>query len=280
MPDLVGVRFQRAGRIYYFDAAGFSLNINDSVVAETSRGAELGKVVILPTQILAGSPSPNETLKPIIRQATENDLKLSEQRQPKNQKALSICRELVTKLNLDMKPISAQYNLDSSHVTIFFIAEQRIDFRELVRELSRNLRTNVELRQVGARDETKILGGLGKCGLPLCCNQFLVEFSPVSIKMAKEQDLTLGPTKTSGNCNRLLCCLGYEFEQYKALKEKLPSIGTEVNTQTGKGKVVGINPIKEAVSVELQSGVTVEMTLEEIDELSRKQQHRGNRHRN
>ncbi len=279
MADLVGIRFQRAGRIYYFDATGFSLNVGDSVVAETSRGMELGKVVILPTQILAGNPVASETLKPIIRKATEDDVKQAQQRQPKNERALSTCRELVAKLNLDMKPISAQYNLDSSHVTIFFVAEQRIDFRELVRDLSRNLRTNVELRQVGARDETKMIGGLGKCGLPLCCNQFLVEFSPVSIRMAKEQDLTLGPTKTSGNCSRLLCCLGYEFEQYKALKEKLPSIGTEVITQTGKAKVVGINPIKESVSVELQTGATVEMTLEELNQLNQPQQH-GGKHRN
>jgi len=277
MTDIVGIRFQRAGKIYYFDAAGFTLAAGDQVVTETSRGVELGTVVLLPSQISEQNASSNETLKPVLRTATDDDLNQSKQRPQKNKRALSACREIVTKLNLAMKPIAAQYNLNCSHVTIFFVAEQRIDFRELVRDLSRTLRTNVELRQVGARDETKILGGLGKCGLPLCCCQFMIEFSPVSIKMAKEQNLTLGPTKTSGCCGRLLCCLSYECEQYKKLRDKLPPVGTEVNTPTGKSKVVAVNPLKETVSVELPSGAIVEMTMSEINQDTEKQQQGGKR---
>ena len=164
-----------------------------------------------------------------------------------------------------MKPISAQYNLDESHLAIFFSAEKRIDFRELVKELSRSLKTHVELRQVGARDEAKQIGGLGKCGLPLCCTTFLSDFSPVSIRMAKEQNITLNPVKTSGLCGRLLCCLGYEYDQYRAIKETMPKINQEVTTHLGKAKVVGNNPLKNAVSVELSSGATVEMPLNQVD---------------
>ena len=163
-----------------------------------------------------------------------------------------------------MKPISAQYNLDGSHLTIFFSAEKRVDFRELVRELNRNLKTHVELRQVGARDEAKLIGGLGKCGFPLCCTTFLSEFEPVSIKMAKEQDIALNPMKTSGICGRLLCCLGYEYEQYRAMKEKMPPLRQEVSTALGNAKVVSCNPLKETVTVELETGVTVELPLIQI----------------
>jgi len=163
-----------------------------------------------------------------------------------------------------MKTISAQYNLDGNHLTIFFSAEKRVDFRELVRELSRNLKTRVELRQVGARDEAKLCGGLGKCGFPLCCTTFLSEFAPVSIKMAKEQDIALNPMKTSGICGRLLCCLGYEYEQYRAMKEKMPPLRQEVSTALGNAKVVGINAVKETVTIELETGSTVELPLSQI----------------
>ncbi len=262
MSEIVGVRFQDAGKIYYFDAAGIHLQINDYVVVETNRGKELGKVAISPDQVLANNVS--EPLKPVIRKAEDEDIKQAEQREKKNEKALSKSQELITKLNLPMKPISAQYNLDGSHLTVFFSAEKRVDFRELVKELSRNLRTHVELRQIGARDEAKHIGGLGKCGLPLCCTTFLNEFNPVSIRMAKEQGITLNPMKTSGLCGRLLCCLGYEYEQYRAMKEKLPPIGQEVSTPLGKAKVVGCNPLKEAISIELESGATVEIDLKKV----------------
>jgi cell fate regulator YaaT (PSP1 superfamily) len=262
MSELVGIRFHQAGKIYYFDAAGIPLELNDLVVVETNRGQELGRVIISPGQVLSANVT--EPLKPVVRKATDNDINLAEQRQQKNEKAFVKSRELIEKLNLPMKPVSAQYNLDGSHLTIFFSAEKRVDFRELVKELSRNLRTHVELRQIGARDETKHIGGLGRCGLPLCCATFLTEFTPVSIKMAKEQNITLNPMKTSGLCGRLLCCLGYEYDQYRSMKGKLPPMGQEVSTNLGKAKVIDINPLKEAVSLELESGAIVEMPVSKI----------------
>ncbi len=262
MPEIAGVRFHQAGKVYYFDAAGIPLEVNNDVVVETSRGQELAKVVISPKQVIFSEIT--EPLKPIIRKAQAEDIEKAQQQQEKATNAIAKCRELVEKFNLPMKPISAQYNLDGSHLTIFFSAEKRVDFRELVRELSRNLKTHVELRQVGARDEAKLIGGLGKCGFPLCCTTFLSEFEPVSIKMAKEQDIALNPMKTSGICGRLLCCLGYEYEQYRAMKEKMPPLRQEVSTALGNAKVVSCNPLKETVTVELETGVTVELPLSQI----------------
>ena len=263
MPEIAGVRFHQAGRVYYFDASGIPLEVNDDVVVETSRGHELGKVAISPKQVLFSEIT--EPLKPVIRKAQAEDIEKAQQQQKRAANAIAKCRELVEKLNLPMKPISAQYNLDRSHLTIFFSAEKRVDFRELARELSHNLKTRVELRQVGARDEAKLIGGLGKCGFPLCCTTFLSEFEPVSIKMAKEQDIALNPMKTSGVCSRLLCCLNYEYEQYRAMKEKLPPLRQEVSTALGNAKVVSCNPLKETVTVELETGVTVELPLSQID---------------
>ena len=263
MPEIAGVRFHQAGKVYYFDAAGIPLEVNDNVVVETSRGHELGKVVISPKQVIFNEIT--EPLKPVIRKAQAEDIEKAQQQQKWATNAIAKCRELVEKLKLPMKPISSQYNLDRSHLTIFFSAEKRVDFRELARELSRSLKTRVELRQVGARDEAKLIGGLGKCGFPLCCTTFLSEFEPVSIKMAKEQDIALNPMKTSGVCGRLLCCLGYEYEQYRAMKEKMPSLRQEVSTALGKAKVISCNPLKETVTVELETGVTVELPLIQID---------------
>ncbi len=262
MPEVVGVRFQQAGKVYYFDAAGIPVKINDYVVVETAHGYELGKVVISPDQVIFSEIG--EPLKPIVRKAQPEDIKKAQRQQERASEAVVKCRELVVKLNLPMQPLAARYNLDGSHLTIFFSAEKRVDFRELVRELSRSLKTRVELRQVGARDEAKLIGGLGKCGFPLCCTTFLSEFVPVSIKMAKEQDIALNPMKTSGICGRLLCCLGYEYEQYRAMKAKLPKIGQEVSTNLGKAKVVSCNPLKETVMVELESGVNVELPCNQL----------------
>jgi cell fate regulator YaaT (PSP1 superfamily) len=262
MSELVGIRFHQAGKVYYFDAAGIPMQLNDLVVVETNRGQELGQVVISPGQVLSANIA--EPLKPVIRKATDDDMKQVEQRKSKNKEALIKSQELIEKLNLPMKPVDAQYNLDGSHLTVFFSAEKRVDFRELVKELSHSLKTHVELRQIGARDEAKHIGGLGRCGLALCCTTFLSEFNPVSIKMAKEQNITLNPMKTSGLCGRLLCCLGYEYEQYRNMKEKLPSMGQEVLTSLGKAKVIGLNALKEAVSLELESGATLEMPVSKI----------------
>lgn len=262
MPEVVGIRFKQAGKVYYFDAAGIPLKVNDLVVVKTSYGLELGRVVISPGQVLPGAGE--ETLKPVLRKAQAEDMERLQKSRERETEALNKCKEMINELNLAMKPISAQSNLEGNHLTIFFSAEARVDFRELVRKLSRSLRARVELKQVGARDEAKLMGGLGRCGRPLCCLTFLDEFTPVSIRMAKEQDLSLSPMKISGICGRLLCCLGYESEQYRAVRDKLPKAGQQVTTPLGKAKVVSANVLKETVFVKLESEVTVEFSLSQL----------------
>jgi len=262
MAEIVGIRFKRAGRIYYFDPTGIDLEVNDHVIVNTARGSELGYVVIAPTQVLASEIT--EPLKPVVRKAEPEDINRAQEFEEKEKEALAECGKLIAKLNLPMKLISAEYNLDGSRLTVFFSAEERVDFRELVQELTKHFKTRVELRQVGSRDEAKMIGGFGRCGRSLCCMSFLSEFAPVSIKMAKEQGLPLNPMKISGVCGRLLCCLVYEGEQYRAMKERLPKEGQRVSTPMGIAKVVGRNPIKETVLVELESEATVELPLSEI----------------
>ena len=262
MAEIVGVRFKRAGRVYYFDPAGIDLKANDHVVVQTTRGLELGHVVIAPKQVLASEVTGQ--LKPIVRKAEEDDIERAQKLADKEGEALAECGKLIAELNLPMKLVSTEYNLDRSRLTFFFTAEERVDFRELVRELTNRFKTRVELRQVGPRDEAKIIGGLGRCGRPLCCVSFLSEFDPVSIRMAKEQDLPLDPMKISGVCGRLQCCLVYETEQYSQMKEKLPKKGQRVSTPTGGGNVIGTNPLKETVLVELESQATVEVPLSKI----------------
>jgi len=203
-------------------------------------------------------------LKQVVRKAEPEDIKRAQELEDKEREALAECGQLITKLELPMKLISAEYNLDGSRLTIFFSAAERVDFRELVRELASRLKARVELRQIGPRDEAKLIGGFGRCGRPLCCMSFLSEFTPVAIKMAKEQDLPLNPMKISGVCGRLLCCLVYENEQYRAMKKKMPKEGQRVSTPMGVASVVGSNPLKETVSVELESQAIVELPLSEI----------------
>lgn len=262
MSEVVGIRFNQAGKIYYFSTDDTSLQIGDYVIVETNRGKDIGKVVVPAKHIKPENIT--DPLKSVLRRAEDDDLKNLERLKKKNERALKRCKELVEKLNLSMKPIAAHYNIDGSHVVIFFIAEKRVDFRELVKELSHDLKSYVELRQVGARDEAKLVGGIGKCGQPLCCLSFLTEFSPVSIKMAKEQNITLNPMKTSGACGRLLCCLGYEFEQYKTLKNILPAVNQTVHTAIGDAKVVTVNPLKQTVWVQMESGALVEYSTADI----------------
>jgi cell fate regulator YaaT (PSP1 superfamily) len=262
MAEIVGVRFKRAGKVYYFDPAGINLEVNDHVIVETSRGLELGRVVIAPRQVLANEIT--EPLKPVLRKAEPEDVKRAEELEEKAEEALIECGKLIEELGLPMKLLSVEYNLDGSRLTFLFSAEQRVDFRELVRRLTKRFKTRVELRQVGSRDEAKLMGGFGRCGRPLCCASFISEFEPISIKMAKEQDLPLNPMKISGICGRLMCCLSYESEQYRAMKEKLPKVGQRVSTPMGEAKVVGSNPLKETVLVELESEATVELPLSEI----------------
>jgi len=262
MADVVGVRFKRTGKVYYFDPSDIELKVGDCVVVETTRGPELGQVVIAPSQVLASEVT--KPLKPVVRKADIEDIEQADKIEQKEDEALAECTELVAKLKLPMKVISAEYNLDGSRLTIFFSAEGRVDFRELVRELSHRLKVRVEMRQVGPRDEAKLLGGFGRCGRPLCCASFLSEFSPVSIRMAKEQELPLNPMKISGICGRLLCCLGYEFEQYRIMKEKMPKEGQRIKTAMGVASVVGGNPLEGTVLVELEGGARVELSLDEV----------------
>jgi len=262
MADVVGVRFKRAGKIYYFDPAGIDLEVNDYIVVETARGLELGRVVISPGQVLASDVT--KPLKSVVRKAEPEDIQQAQDLENRESEALVECGRLIEKLKLPMKLLSAEYNLDGSRLTFFFSAAERIDFRELVRELTSQLKVRVEMRQTGPRDEAKIVGGCGRCGRPLCCMSFLSEFAPVSIRMAKEQGLPLNPMKISGVCGRLMCCLVYENEQYRMMKEKLPRDGQLVSTASGVAKVVSSNPLKETVLVELESEATVELPFSEI----------------
>ena len=272
MAEIIGIRFKRAGRVYYFDPAGIELEVNDWVVVKTTRGLELGCVVISPKQILDSEVT--GPLKPVVRKADPEDIKCAQEFETKSREALTKCGEMIAKLCLPMKLLSAEYDLSGKRLTFFFGAEERVDFRELVKELTSHFKVRVELRQVGPRDETKLIGGFGRCGRPLCCMSFLSEFNPVSIKMAKDQDLPLNPMKISGICGRLMCCLGYESELYHAVRERLPKIGQQVATSMGGARVVGCNPLKETVLVELESGATVELPLGEI---SIKAEHSPNR---
>ncbi len=262
MADIVGIRFKRAGKVYYFNPSGIDLEVSDYVVVETVRGLELGQVVISPKQVLASDVE--QPLKPVVRKAEPEDIQHVQELEAKEREALAECNKLIEKMNLQMKLLSAEYNLDGSRLTLHFSAAERVDFRELVRELAKRLKVRVELRQTGPRDEAKLLGGCGRCGRPLCCMTFLDEFTPVSMRMAKDQGLPLNPMKISGVCGRLMCCLVYENEQYQIMKEKLPKNGQLVSTPMGLAKVVGNNPLKETLMLELESGATAELPLADI----------------
>lgn len=262
MDNVVGIRFKRAGKVYYFDPGDIELEIHDYVIVQTSRGLETGHVVIAPKQVLANEVT--EPLRPVVRKAEPADVERAEELEARAEEALIECGKLIGELQLQMKLLSAEYNFEGNRLTFLFSAEKRVDFRELVKRLTSRLKTRIELRQVGSRDEAKLIGGFGRCGRSLCCCSFLSEFAPVSIKMAKEQDLPLNPMKISGACGRLMCCLGYESEQYHNMKEKLPKVGRQVATAMGNATVASCNPLKETVFVELESGATIELPLNEV----------------
>lgn len=264
MAKIIAVRFQPRGNLFYCDAGDIPLQVGDHVVVDTNQGLDLAKVVISKAQVQASDPS--KPLMTVIRCAQPEDLKKA--RQNKEKKALVKCKEMVTELGLRMKPIAVHYNPDFSRLTIFFSALERIDFRNLVRKLSRTLKTHVELRQVGPRDEAKLAGGIGKCGYPLCCQRWLTEFSSISVRMAKQQDLALNPAKISGICGRLLCCLAYENKQYAAIREKMPRVSQEISTPFGKAKVVSVNPLKETVVVEIDN-IVRELPFDRLSETPR-----------
>ena len=248
MVTIIGVRFRTAGKIYYFDPAGKQIKRGDHVIVETARGIEYGYVVLGNRQVEDSKVvSP---LKPVIRMATPEDEAVEKRNREKEKEAFKICQEKIKKHNLEMKLIDAEYTFDNNKVLFYFTADGRIDFRELVKDLASVFRTRIELRQVGVRDETKIMGGVGICGRVLCCHSFLSDFIPVSIKMAKEQNLSLNPSKISGVCGRLMCCLKNEEETYEVLNSRLPSPGDYVTTNDGlKGEVHSVNVLRQLVKV-------------------------------
>ncbi len=250
MTKIVGVRFRNAGKIYYFDPLDMDMETGTHVIVETARGIEFG-VVMIPTKEMDDSEI-TKPLKPVIRIATEEDEKQQAMNKEKQERAYRICLEKIEKHGLEMKLIQAEYTFDNNKLLFYFTADGRIDFRELVKDLAAVFRTRIELRQIGVRDETKILGGMGICGRELCCATYLSEFVPVSIKMAKEQNLSLNPTKISGVCGRLMCCLKNEQETYEYLNSRLPEVGEMVTTNDGlKGEVQNVSVLRQLVKVKV-----------------------------
>lgn len=251
MVKVVGIRFRNAGKIYYFGPGNLELKAGMHAIVETARGVEIGTVITGPREV--SEESVIQPLKPVIRIATEADERQAEKNREKEKEAYRICLEKIAKHNLDMKLVEAEYTFDNNKLLFYFTADGRIDFRELVKDLAAVFRTRIELRQIGVRDETKIMGGYGICGRQLCCNTFLPEFAPVSIKMAKEQNLSLNPTKISGVCGRLMCCLKNEEETYEYLNSKLPNVGDFVTTDDGlKGEVSSVNVLRQLVKVTVE----------------------------
>ncbi len=239
MPEIIGVRFKTAGKVYYFDPSGLDIKQGDDVIIETARGVECGQVVL--AKKFVSEENLSAPLKPVIRIATDRDRRTIEQNHVKEQEAFKICEEKIAKHGLKMNLIDVECTFDNNKLLFYFTSENRVDFRELVKDLASVFRTRIELRQIGVRDEAKMLGGLGVCGQTFCCARFLGDFQPVSIKMAKEQGLSLNPTKISGTCGRLMCCLKYEQESYEELLRTTPKMGAIVKTPDGKGVVEDVN---------------------------------------
>ncbi len=263
MYDVVGVRFKKAGKIYYFDPGDIDIPKEEFVIVETARGVEFGRVVIVRKEVEEHDVV--LPLKKVLRIADAKDRLIVEENKKAAADAYKICSQKVDEHELDMKLIDVEYTFDRNKVIFYFTADGRVDFRELVKDLASIFRTRIELRQIGVRDEAKMLGGIGPCGRMLCCSTYLGDFEPVSIKMAKDQNLSLNPTKISGLCGRLMCCLKYENDEYENAKEQLPDLGEKVKTPNGTGKVVGLNILERILQVELaEQGRVLEFTLEEI----------------
>lgn len=263
MIKVVGVRFKKAGKIYYFDPGDLIIEVGKKVIVETSRGIEFGEVVVASKEV--SDDEVVQPLKKVLRIATEEDRDIIETNERKEQEAFDICHKKIKEHNLPMKLIEVEYTFDVSKIIFYFTAEGRVDFRELVKDLAAIFRTRIELRQVGVRDEAKMLGGLGACGRGLCCATFLGDFEPVSIRMAKDQGLSLNPTKISGICGRLMCCLKYENDAYERAREIVPSVGVTVKTPMGVGQVVEINLLREKVVVQLPNEGRVGFPVSQIE---------------
>jgi len=261
--NVVGIRFKKAGKIYYFDPGSFLLEIDQYVIVETARGVEYGKVVVPIKQV--GEKDVVLPLKQVLRPADERDRIQVEENINESQRAFDLANVKISEHKLEMKLVDVEYTFDRNKIIFYFTAEGRVDFRELVKDLASIFRTRIELRQIGVRDEAKLLGGIGPCGRMLCCSTFLGDFDPVSIKMAKDQNLSLNPTKISGLCGRLMCCLKFENDDYEIAKEGMPDIGETTMTPDGVGKVVGINVLERLIQVFLEEQErTVEYTLDDI----------------
>ncbi|MBQ4529264.1 MAG: stage 0 sporulation family protein [Lachnospiraceae bacterium] len=266
MIKVIGVRFRKAGKIYFFSPLDYEIQTGDHVIVETARGVEYGTVVIAPKDI--EEEKVIQPLKPVIRVATTEDDQIEAQNKEKEKEAFKICLEKIRKHGLEMKLIDSEYTFDNNKLLFFFTADGRIDFRELVKDLASVFKTRIELRQIGVRDETKILGGIGICGRPLCCHTYLADFVPVSIKMAKEQNLSLNPTKISGVCGRLMCCLKNEEETYEELNSHLPNVGDFVTTVDGlKGEVSSVSVLRQLVKVIVTVNDEKEVREYKVDEL-------------
>lgn len=266
MTKIVGIRFRTAGKIYYFDPADFDLDMAMHVIVETARGIEMGTVLIPPKEV--EDDKVVSPLKPVIRVATDEDEKTVERNKEKEKEAFAICKEKIIKHGLEMKLVDAEYTFDGNKLLFYFTADGRIDFRELVKDLAAVFRTRIELRQIGVRDETKMMGGIGICGRPLCCHSYMADFVPVSIKMAKEQNLSLNPTKISGVCGRLMCCLKYEQDTYEYLNSRMPSVGEKVKTPEGIiGEVKSVSVLRQLVRVVIDNGEEKELREYTVDDL-------------
>ena len=257
MATVIGVRFKKPGKVYYFDPCGLDVKMDDPVVVETVRGVEMGECARAPYVV------PDEDIVPplrkVVRIATDEDITQVEQNRENERKAYDICQEKIAHHKLEMKLVDVEYAFDCSKIVFYFTANGRVDFRALVKDLAAVFKTRIELRQIGVRDEAKMLGGLGPCGRPICCGTFLGDFQPVSIKMAKEQNLSLNPTKISGLCGRLMCCLKYEQDNYEEARKRMPRVGKDVITPDGRGHVIDINVLRETVRVRFQDGDNVEV---------------------
>lgn len=265
MYNVVGVRFKKAGKIYFFDPDGIVIERGQFVVVETARGIEFGNVVI--ANKLVDEDDVVLPLKKVLRVADEKDYLQVEENRSAAKEAFNICMQKISEHSLEMKLVDVEYTFDRNKIIFYFTAEGRVDFRELVKDLAAIFKTRIELRQIGVRDEAKMLGGIGPCGRMLCCSTFLGDFDPVSIKMAKDQNLSLNPTKISGLCGRLMCCLKYENDDYENAKEQLPDLGEFIYTSYGNGKVVGLNLVEQVIQIELmEQNKVIEYTLDEMIE--------------
>ena len=267
MVNVIGVRFQNAGKLYFFDPGPYWPTPGDFVIVETTRGIEFGEVVTGVREL--NDEQLSSPLKQVVRIASAQDVQHAEENKLHEKEAYAICQKKIGEHKLDMKLVSVEYTFDNSKILFYFTANGRVDFRSLVKDLAAVFKTRIELRQIGVRDEAKMLGGLGPCGRPICCGAFLGDFQPVSIKMAKEQNLSLNPTKISGVCGRLMCCLKYEQDNYEQTRKRMPKVGKEVSTPDGPGVVWDLNIIKESVRVRIQKGDSSELKDYPLEQIQR-----------